>query len=190
MTIAGGWICGACWKANRPQDPLCFRCKTPRDADKATVEASRAAAAAAAAKPEAIPDIVIALPVVVFRGYARAWLRGGLGVVGFLFLIALGGVTDPGYLLLTGGLGAGLVVCGLMAGEVAEGMRAREVWAFVIGVGLAAAGGVGSVVAFETLAPGLVSPAGIRWVSLIVFGGAGAAAIAGLVLMFLRRERA
>jgi hypothetical protein len=189
MTIRDGWLCQACWKANRPQDPVCFRCKTPRDADEATVKASRAAAAVAAEKPEAIPDIVVALPVVVFRGYAKAWLRGGLGVVGFLLLIALGGVTDPGYLLLTGGLGAGLVVCGLMAGEVAEGMRGREVWAFVIGIGLAAAGGVGSVLAFETLAPGLVSPAGVRWVSLFVFGGAGAAAIAGLVMMFLRRER-
>ncbi len=188
MTIRDGWFCRACWKGNRPRDIVCFRCKAPRDADDATVEASRAAAAAADEKPEVVPDLVVALPVVIFRGYAKAWLRGGLGVVGFLFLIALGGVTDTGYLLLTGGTGAGLVVCGLMAGEVAEGMRGREVWAFVIGVVLAVVGAIGSVVAFEALAPGLVSPAGIRWISLIVFGGAALAAIAGLVLMFVRRE--
>jgi hypothetical protein len=49
---------------------------------------------------------------------------------------------------------------------------------------------VGTVMAFDIFAPGLVNPAGIRIGSLVVFGGAGVAAIAGLVMMFTRRERA
>src|SRR5215210_444883 len=65
MTFRDGWICKACWKSNRPQDPYCLRCRTPRDADEAAVEAARAAKEAAAARPEAVPDIVVALPVVI-----------------------------------------------------------------------------------------------------------------------------
>jgi hypothetical protein len=190
VTFRDGWVCKACWKSNRNQDPVCYRCHTPRNADDAEVEERRAAAAAAAERPEAVPDIVIALPVVIFRGYARAWQRGGLGVMGFLVLIALAGVTDPGYLLLTGGLGAGIFISGILAGEVSEAMRDREVWAFVIGIVLAVIGVIGSVLAFETLAPGLANPVAIRWGSILVFGGAGLAAIAGLVLLYVRRERA
>src|SRR5688572_24024632 len=112
MTFADGWICKACWKSNRPQDPVCYRCKTPRDADELGVEAQRAAVAAKAEQPEAVPDIVVALPVVIFRGYSRVWLRGGMGVMALLLLLVFGGVTDVGYLLLTGGLGAGLIIFG------------------------------------------------------------------------------
>ena len=68
----------------------------------------------------------MALPVVVFRGYAKAWLRGGIGLLGLLALMALGGVTDLIWFALTAGFSAGLVVSGFLAGEVAEGMRDRE----------------------------------------------------------------
>ena len=133
-------------------------------------------------------DIVVALPVVIFRVYAKAWLRGGLIVLGLLILIAFGGVTDTGYLLLTGGLGAGLVVIGFLAGEVSDAMRDREPWSYVVGVGLAVAGAIGSIYAFNVLAPDILSPTAIRWTSVIVFGGAGLAALAGAVLIFIRRE--
>ena len=190
MTFADGWICKACWKSNRPQDPACYRCRTPRHADEETVKAKLAADAARAERPEAVPDIVVALPVVIFRSYSRVWLRGGMGVMGLLLLLVFGGVTDVGYLLLTGGMGAGLIVFGLLAGEVSDAMRNREVWAFVTGVGLSVVAVIGSVLAFSIWAPDLVNPVGIRVASLVVFGGAGAAAIAGLVMMFMRRERA
>ena len=140
-------------------------------------------------RPEAVPDIVVALPVVIFRGYSRAWLRGGFVVLGSLLLFAFAGVTDIGYLVLTGGLGAGLIVCGVLSGEVSDAMREREIWAFIAGIGLAVVGAIGSVLAIETLGPGLFSPAAIRWTSLLVFGGAGIAAAAGLVLILLRRDR-
>jgi len=188
MTFADGWTCRACWKGNRAQDLVCYRCKTPRDADEAAVEAQRAAAAARAAAPEKVPDIVVALPVVIFRGYSKAWLRGGLGVLALLALLAFGGVTDLGYLALTGGMGAGLIVIGFLAGEVSDAMREREAWAFVTGLVLAVVGGIGSVMAFDLFAPGLVSPTAVRWGSVLVFGGAGLAAAAGLVLMFTGRD--
>jgi len=109
-------------------------------------------------------------------------------VLGLLILIAFGGVTDTGYLLLTGGLGAGLVVIGFLAGEVSDAMRDREPWSYVVGVGLAVAGAIGSIYAFNVLAPDILSPTAIRWTSVIVFGGAGLAALAGAVLIFIRRE--
>ena len=188
MTFADGWICKACWKSNRPQDPICYRCKTPRDADDEAVKATRAAADARAEQPEAVPDVVVALPVVIFRSYARVWQRGGFGVLGFLVLIALGGVTDTGYLLLTGVLGAGLIVSGFLAVEVAEEMRNREVWAFVVGIVISIVAVISSVLAVNVLAPGLFDPTAVRWLSAIVFGGAGLAAAAGLLMMFVRRE--
>ena len=188
MAFPDAWICKACWKPNRPQDPICYRCKTPRDADEAAIKAKLAADAARAAQPEKVPDIVVALPVVIFRGYSRAWLRGGMGVIGLLLLRVFAGVTDHGYLILTGGLGVGLMVSGFLAGEASDAMRNREPWAFLVGIGLSVVGVVGSVLAFEILAPGLVNPNAIRWGSVVVFGGAGLAAAAGLAMLVMRRE--
>jgi hypothetical protein len=188
MTFADGWTCRACWKSNRPQDEVCYRCKTPRHADEGEIEARRAAAAAAAERPEKVPDIVVALPVVIFRGYSRAWIRGGIGVLALLALLAFGGITDVGYLLLTGSLGGGLVVIGFGAREVSDAMRNREPWAFLVGALLSVVAVVSSVMAFEILAPGLVNPTAVRWGSVIVFGGAGIAALAGLVLLVIRRD--
>jgi hypothetical protein len=188
VTFADGWVCRACWKSNRPQDLVCYRCKTPRDADEATVDAQRAQAESKTEQPEAVPDIVVALPVVIFRSYARVWQRGGFVVLGFLILIAIGGVTDSGYLLLTAGLGAGLIISGILAGEVAEEMRNCEVWAFLVGIVISVVAVISSVLAVTILAPDLFNPTAVRWVSVIVFGGAGLAAAAGLVMMFVRRD--
>jgi uncharacterized membrane protein len=188
MTFADGWTCRACWKGNRAQDPVCYRCKTPRDADEAEVEAQRKAAEARAQQPEVVPDIVVALPAVVFRGYSKVWMRGGIGVFGLLALMALGGVTDVGWLIVTALLGAGLIVCGLVAGEVSDAMRDRELWAFFAGIGLSVIAVIGSVTAFSVFAPG-INPTAVRWGSVIVFGGAGVAALVGLVMMFTHRRR-
>jgi len=189
MVFAGGWTCQVCWKSNRPQDAVCYRCKSPRGLTQDEAEAERRAMAARAEQPEVVPDLVVALPVVIFRGYAKAWRRGGLGVLGLLALEVFGGVHDVGALLVTGALGFGLVACGFAAGEVIEGMRGREVWAFIFGIGLSIIGVIGSISAFQILAPGLIHPTAVRWGSVIVFGGAGVAAVGGLVLLFVRRDR-
>ena len=188
MTVGNRWICQVCWKSNHPQADACWHCKTGRGIQENEVEQRRVAVATKKEAPEAIPDIVVALPVVIFRGYAKTWLRGGLGMIALPVILGLGGVTDVTYLLFTGGLAAGLVVFGFVASEVADGMRDREVWAFGVGVGLAVVGAIGSVLAFEIFVPGLINPTAIRWGSILIFGGAGLAAVAGLVLMYLRRE--
>ena len=86
------------------------------------------------------------------------------------------------------GLGAGLIVIGFLAGEVSDAMRDREPWAFLVGIGLSVLAVIGSVMAFEVLAPDLVNPSAIRWGSVTVFGGAGIAAAAGLFLLVTRRD--
>src|SRR4026209_2650270 len=94
-----GWTCRACWKPNRDRDPVCLRCKTPREADDAEVEERRAAAAAGAGQPEAVPDFVVALLLVISRSSAKVWMRSGLGLLALPLLLAFGGVTDVGSLL-------------------------------------------------------------------------------------------
>jgi hypothetical protein len=189
MTASERWICKVCWKSNHPAAVACWKCHAPRDVADHEVGAHREAITARAERPEAIPDLVVALPVVVFRGYSRAWQRGGIGFLAIPILMGLGGVTDVGWLLATGGFAAGLIVFGFLAAEAADGMRDREPWAFVVGLVLAVVGAIGSVLAFEAFAPGLLSPTAIRWGSIIIFGGAGLAAAAGLILMVLRRDR-
>ena len=174
------WICRVCWKPNRAQDPACYKCRTVRGvtADQAA-EAQKAIEAAKAA-PEPVPDWVLALPVVIFRSYGKVWFRAGIGLLGILALEIFAAVTDVDWYILTVGFAAGLMIAGALAGEVSEGMRAREVWAFLVGIGLSVVAVIGSITAFSVLAPDLVNPNAIRWGSVVLFGGAGVAATVGL----------
>jgi hypothetical protein len=185
------WICKVCWQRNRARDEVCWRCKSVPDLEDARLEARRReheqALAARAQQAQAVPDALVAVPVVVFRSYAKAWQRGGIGLVGLLLLMAFGGVTDVLWLALTVGFAVGLFIIGVVSGEVAEGMRNRETWAYLAGIAIGVAGGIGSVLAFDVFAPGLISPTALRWASLIVFGGAALAATAGLVLLLRNR---
>lgn len=185
------WICKVCWQRNRARDEVCWRCKSAPELDDANLDAKRKeheqALAARAERAQAVPDALVAIPVVVFRSYAKAWQRGGIGLVGVLLLMAFGGVTDVLWLALTIGFAVGLFIIGIVSGEVAEGMRNRETWAYLAGIAISVAGGIGSVLAFDVFAPGLISPTAVRWVSLFVFGGAAIAAIAGLVMLLRNR---
>ena len=183
----GDWICRVCWKPNRPQDTACYKCKSPRG-----VTAEEAAEAvkvleARKAQPEPVPDWVLALPVSIFRSYGKVWVRGGIGLLGVLALEVFAAVTDLDWYVLTVGFAAGLMIAGFLATEVSEGMRNREIWSFVIGIVLSVVAVIGSVTAFSIFAPDLLSPNAIRWGSVVVFGGAGLAAAAGLFLVLTRR---
>ena len=191
MTALKGWVCKVCWKLNRPADEFCWKCKTPRGlTDDAQVEEQRKIVAARAELPEPVPDLVVALPVVVFRSYGRVWIRGGIGLLGLVALEVFAGVTDLIWYALTGGFAIALLVCGFLAREVSEGMRNREIWAFLVGIVLSVVAVIGSITAFQVFAPDLVNPNAIRWGSLIVFGGAGVAALVGLVMVLTRRASA
>ena len=190
MTFADGWICRVCWQSNRQQDAACYRCKAPREADDAQVEERRKAEEARATAPEPVPDIVVALPATVFRVYGRVWIRGGIGLLGVLALLVFGGVTELGWLGFTAILAVGLIAFGFAAGQVSDGMRDREAWAYIVGIIMDVVGVGGSIAALDVLdlPAGVVNPTAIRWGSVIIFGGAGVAAAAGLVMLFTHRQ--
>lgn len=124
MTVGAQWVCKVCWKLNRPRDEACWRCKAPRGTtEEAEVSAHREVLEAKAAMPEPVPDIVVALPVTIFRGYGKAWVRGGFAMFGLLALLAFSGVDDLGYLAVTGAFGAGLFM--VMRGQAANPVPAR-----------------------------------------------------------------
>lgn len=177
------WICRVCWKPNRPQDQACYKCKTVRGVTPEQAAEAQKAIEAAKAEPEAVPDWVLALPVTIFRSYGRVWFRAGIGLLGLLALELFAAVTDVDWYILTVGFAAGLMIAGALAGEVSEGMRAREMWAFLVGIGLSVVSVIGSITAFSVLAPDLVNPNAIRWGSVVVFGGAGVAAAIGLYML-------
>jgi hypothetical protein len=190
MAVTERWICPVCWKSNRPQDAACWKCASPRGLEERDADARRVAREEAlASQPEVVPDLVVALPVVVFRSYARTWRRGGIGLLFVPILMAFAGMTDLGPLVVSTGFAVCLIAFGFLSGEVIEGMRQREAWAFAVGLLLSVVGAIGSVLAFSALAPSLISPTGVRVLSLLVFGGAAIASGAGLVLLYLRRER-
>jgi hypothetical protein len=189
VTSADGWICRVCWKWNRPQDEACYKCKTVRGVTEQQAAEAVKAIEARKEDPEAVPDIVVALPVVIFRSYGKVWFRGGIGLLGVLALEVFAAVTDLIWYVLTVGFAVGLIVSGFVAGEVSEGMRNREVWAYIVGIVMSVVAVIGSITAFSVLAPELVNMNAVRWGSLIVFGGAGVAAAVGLYLVLTRKPQ-
>ena len=187
-TADDAWICRVCWKPNRPQDTVCYKCKSPRGLT--TDEAAEAVKAIEARKalPEPVPDWVLALPVTIFRSYGKVWVRGSIGLLAILALEVFAAVTDLDWYVLTVGFAVGLMVAGFLAAEVSEGMRNRETWSFVVGIVLSAVAVIGSITAFSIFAPDLVNENAIRWGSVVVFGGAGVAAAMGLFLVLTRRD--
>jgi len=183
VTSAQGWICKVCWKWNRPADEFCWKCKTVPGVSDEQVAAAQKALEAKAALPEPVPDLVVALPVVIFRSYGRVWFRGGIGLLGILALEVFAAVTDLMLYALTAGFAIGLMVAGFVAGEISEGMRNREIWAFGVGILMSVVAVIGSITAFSVLTPGLVDLNAVRWGSLLVFGGAGVAALVGLIMV-------
>jgi hypothetical protein len=189
MTVAGRWICRVCWKSNWPDADRCKTCGSPRDLEEGELEAQRLAVAERAAQPEPVPDLLVALPAVVFRAYARVWTRGGVGLLAIVGLMLFAGVTDVGLLLFSVGVCAGLFIFGVAAGEVSDGMRGRELWSYIAGIVMSVVAIVGSTVAFNAFAPGLVDPNAVRWGSILIFGASGLAAAAGLVLLVTHRDK-
>jgi len=182
------WICRVCWKPNRAQDASCYKCRSPRGVTPEEAAEAAKDIEARRALPEPVPDWVLALPVAIFRSYGRVWVRGAIGLLGVLALELFAAVTDLDWYVLTVGFAAGLLVAGLLAAEVSEGMRNREVWSFVVGIALSVVAVIGSITSFSIFAPDLLSPNAIRWGSVVVFGGAGVAAVTGLALVLTRRD--
>lgn len=189
MTI-DGWICPACWKRNKASAGRCFMCKLPRGADPMVVKAQRTAVEQAARQPvaEAVPDTVVAIPALVFM--VNAWLYRAESVL-ILVVSVLSIVVVP-LMIVVGPLAAGIGwLMARLSNAVADGMRERRVWAFL--VGFAFTGFQAGAFAFVMIVVARESPSGLASLPAwqLAFGVAVAAvnaiaavcALFGLVLM-------
>jgi uncharacterized membrane protein YuzA (DUF378 family) len=129
--IEGGWICRSCWKANRPGDEKCYRCKTPRDPEiDVAIGAPSGAGSPAFARPKRMDEqlgilaALVALPTV---------LGGVLGMIGSVLILVMG--------FVNGGIVGGLIFAVVAAIAfllswlwlfVGRSVWGRARWAYVV----------------------------------------------------------
>ena len=193
MTFADGWVCQSCWKPNRARDARCYRCKTERGADKATIEARHRSlevhAARDAARRERVPDVVTVLPATVFAWYGRLVIVGG---VLFLLLtpLILGNPDLPGSaLILWLGFALGALVAGVAMRWASGAMRTGNPWAFALALAVSVLLAAGTLYLMNALPSGVGNPTWMRYITLGVFGMSAILAMVGL-LFSLSGDRA
>lgn len=198
MAFADGWVCRACWKPNRQRDERCYVCKVPRRAEAAVVEVERKVRKAARERPpaEPAPDWLVALPVIVFSGWG--WVLRMFSLLSVV--LAFPAMALSPYLggaLLVGALFQYPI--GMLYRALANGMRNRSAWAFIVGFVVA---GPPSFYAAIMMAAILGSAAWARLpqslegiatfailiicVEIVAFGSAAVCALLGLVLSIVR----
>ena len=180
MTFAEGWVCRSCWKPNRAQDSRCYRCKTARDADDATVELQRRERVEKASREERVPAAVSALPATVFAWYGRLVILGG---VLFLLLtpLVLGNPEAPeNTLIIWLGLAVGTLLVGFAMRWASGAMRASNPWGFVVALVVSIGAIGGTLIALSSL-QGLGNPNWMRYATIAVFGLSGISALVGLL---------
>ena len=199
VTFADGWICLACWKPNQRGAERCYRCKAPRGAGpaKATPEPSDPAAQAVESSgAEAVPDIVVAVPAMVFSWMGWIWRKCA---VLFLILSVLLAIGDLATGLVGVGIAAVYYLIGLVYRAIANGMRDRALWALLTGVVVA---GIPTAAHIYVLFFAQMSPlpaatpdvvatimgvsVALSWLSLAMNGSAAGCALVGLVLAVVR----
>lgn len=144
--IEGGWVCKACWKPNRPDETVCYRCRTPRAEQKAVAAGSKVAVLDPMYDKRGRLDIewpILARAVSWPLGFG-----GALGLIGgFLGFGAGSLIGESGETLL--GLDIGTLVMLLavftMALSAARIFVARSIqrfarWAYAIAIALTALG--------------------------------------------------
>jgi hypothetical protein len=181
MAFADGWVCRACWKPNRAKDNRCYRCKTERDADTATVEARRVEQKVEAKRRERVPVFVLALPSNVFAWYGRIMLIGGIFSLLLTPLVLSYPDSPPNTLLIWLGYCAAVIAIALAMRWAAMAMHSSNPWAFVVAlvVSLAAIGS--NLYAMSVLPPDFGNPDWIRLIFIGVFGFSAVLALVGLI---------
>ena len=144
MRMARALDLPVCWKSNRGiQDATCWQCASPRGLTESAAEVERKAREAVIAnRAKPVPDLLVALPVVVFAATPRTWRRGGLSLLAVQVLHGDGRHDRRSLVATASGVR-------LLADEVMDGMRERTIWAFVVGLILSVVGAVGSVLAIS-----------------------------------------
>ena len=185
MTFADGWVCQSCWKPNRARDARCYRCKTERGADKATIEARQRAlevdAARDAARRERVPDVVTVLPAAVFAWYGRLVIVGGVLSL-LLTPLVLGNPDLPeNGLILWLGFVLGVLAAGVAMRWASGAMRTGNPWAFALALAVSVLLAAGTLYLMNELPSGVGNPTWMRYITLGVFGMSAILAMVGLL---------
>ena len=181
MTFADGWVCRACWKPNRARDNRCYRCKTERDADTATVEERRREQRVQEKRRERVPVAVLALPSKVFAWYGRIMIIGAFFLLLLTPLVLSYPNSPPNTLLIWLGYCAVAFVIALAMRWASIAMHSSNPWAFVVAL-LVSLGAIGTnLYAMSVLPPNIGAPNLLRVFYIAVFGFAGVLAFVGLV---------
>lgn len=181
MTFVDGWVCQSCWKSNRPRDARCYRCRTPRGADQAEIEAARVRREAEVRRASRVPDLVVALPAEVFKWYGRLLLLSAI-----LFLlgtpVVLSNPDAPSEILPVWiGFVAIAFVLAFAVRWASNAMRSSNPWAFVVGLVVSLFVIGVNVLAMRILPAGGDQPLWFRYVIITIFGFSAILALVGLL---------
>jgi hypothetical protein len=190
MPAPNTWICRGCWKPNRLRDARCFMCKLPRDADAAQIQHQAAVNQARTAPPD-LPDIVLNVPVIIFRWYAR----GLLLIAVLLFVILVGEATSgaPDAHVIQGALVMGACLgAGILFRALAGAMQDGNPWVYM--TALVAAGAMTALAAVQLFVLPVPLGTGIdpraatvrTWITLVISGSAAICAGVGLAISVSR----
>jgi apolipoprotein N-acyltransferase len=181
VTFADGWVCQSCWKPNRPQDTRCYRCKTERGADKATIEARQQERKQDVTRRERVPDIVTLLPATVFAWYGRLTLLSGVLLL-LLTPLILGNPEAPdGILVIWLGFAFGILAAGIAMRWASGAMRSSNPWAFALALVASVALVAMTLYAMNALPQGVGNPTWMRYILVGAFGLSAILAMVGLL---------
>lgn len=193
MPLADGdWICQSCWKSNRPHDPLCYRCRTPRGIDP---KRPGDAQSVSVRGDQLIPRVLVSLPAAFLRIYVLLNLLNLLPLI-VLFLASLTtiGRENAGWpihpvLFMTGAL---VLFIGLNWGiwQAAKAISRRERWGYVVGLVMTAPIALLVFLSMATV-PGLDELEWLLWVAwgeLAFYGVLAVLSLLALAASFTRRE--
>jgi hypothetical protein len=185
MAFAGGWICRSCWSSNRGSDTRCYRCKTERLAEDATVTTSRTARTVEEARREMrqarVPALVSLWPSAIFAWYARASYVFAI-LTGILTVLAvMSPVTPRDRIPYWTAVPVIFVVAGSAFRWASRGMRTSNPWAFVVGLAVSVLAAWASLTALGT-APSSATDAPVtRYITIAIWGLSSLFAIIGLL---------
>lgn len=188
----GDWICQSCWKANRPHDSLCYRCRTPRGIDPKHPGEGQSVSVRG---DQLIPRVLVSLPAAFLRIYVLLNLVNLAPLlVFFLASLTTIGRQNEGWpihpvLFMTGALVL-FILLSLGIWQAAKAITRRERWGYVVGIVMTAPVALAAFVVMATV-PGLDEVEWLVWVAwgeVAFFGLLAVLSLLALAASFTRRE--
>lgn len=194
MAFAGGWICRSCWSSNRGRDTRCYRCKTERSVDDATVTLSRTARteeeAARELRRARVPALVSLWPSIIFAWYARLAFVFAVLTAILAGLAFISPVTPRDRLPFWVAIPLVLVLAGVAFRWASRAMRASNPWAFAVGLAVSVFAAWVSLSAIGTAPTSASDTPLLRYVTIAIWALSSLMATIGLLYSLASRDEA